>query len=126
MRKVLLLGLVSLLALLFSLPSARAQNLDVILGDFYCLEEKYVIKFGVVNSYTFQREPTIAFKILDGKQALACKEVTLTVPAGSDGSEIQEIALDGPCTKGEVTLEARVFDQAVRNRVGPWLSDCPR
>jgi hypothetical protein len=126
MGKILLFSLVFFLAPLVCLPSARAQNLAVVVEDFSCVEGKYIIKFGVVNRNTYERNPTIAFKIRGGSGALACKELTLTVPAGSDGSVLQEIALDGPCMKGEATLESRVFDQRDRNRAGPWLSDCPR
>jgi hypothetical protein len=126
MSKTLLLGLMLFLFSLVSFPSAHAQEVKVVLEDFLCLEEKYVIRFGVANSYTLQKDSTIAFKILQGRVPVACTEITLSVPGDSDGSVLREIALDGPCATGELTLESRIFDQSIRNRVGPWLSDCPK
>ena len=125
MGKTLLFGVMLFLAPLLFLPCARAQDLELVLGDFYCLEGKYIVKFGVVNSYTFQREPTIGLKIIDGDKVVACEEITLSVPPGSDGTVIHEVTFSGPCSGGEFTLESRIVDQTVRNRIGPWLSGCP-
>ncbi|MBN1102282.1 MAG: hypothetical protein JXL84_02590 [Deltaproteobacteria bacterium] len=126
MQKMLLFGFVLLLASLGSLPPACAQNMKVEVPDFFCSGEKYIIRFGVVNRFTYQRTCTVAFKIMDAKRVLACKEVTLVVPAESDGSALQEIEVNAPCVEGKATLEARIFIQTDRNRVQTWLSDCPR
>lgn len=126
MRRVFTLGTALVFAALILVSPAHARNhLAVVVEDFSCGEGKYRIKFGVINRNTYETNPTIAFKILGGSGPLACKQLTLTVPAGSDGSVLQETTLDGPCMKGEATLESRVFDQRDRNRAGPWLSDCP-
>lgn len=126
MRKCLFLSTAFVFVSIILVSPAHARNhLAVDVKDVFCKDGKYVITFGVVNRNTYERTPTIAFKVLDGDRPVACKKITLTVPAESDGSVPQEIALDGPCIEGEAAAQARIYDQRDQNRAGPWLSDCP-
>lgn len=123
----LLAGCLILGALILAAPvHAAIWNLSVVVEDFSCADGKYRIKFGVINRNTYDRNPVIAFKVLDGSRPLACARLTLNVPAGSDGSALQEITVDGPCAKGDAKVEAMIFDGRSRDRAASWLSDCPR
>ncbi|PKN61565.1 MAG: hypothetical protein CVU57_28835 [Deltaproteobacteria bacterium HGW-Deltaproteobacteria-15] len=129
MRASFVLGIGLILeALTLATPvhAANPGNLSVVLTEFTYDKGKYRIKFGVINKNTYDRRPTIAFKVLDGSRPLSCTRLTLNVPAGSDGSALQEITVDGPAANGEAKVEAMIFDGRNRDRAGPWLSDCPR
>ncbi|RJR51753.1 MAG: hypothetical protein C4576_03100 [Desulfobacteraceae bacterium] len=129
MRKSFFLAIgltLEILILAAPVHAGNPRNLSVVLKDFAWADGKYRIKFGIVNKNTYARNPTIAFKIIDDSRPLACKRITLNVPAGSDGSALQEITVDGLSAKGEAKVEAMVFDGRNRDRAGPWLSDCPR
>jgi hypothetical protein len=126
MRNSSFLGIGLILGALLLPSPGHAWPLNVVAETFTCDQGKYRIKFGVVNRNTYDRNPTVAFKVLDGGRPVGCKQLTVNVPAGSDGSALQEITVDGVCVKGQATLEARVFDAGNRDRAGAWLSDCPR
>jgi hypothetical protein len=113
------------LTLLSFLLSAQAARFQLVVEEFSCDEGKYVIRFGVVNEYTYERNPTVAFKILQGGKPLACQSISLSVAAGSDGSEIHQVIINAPCGEEDVNLNARLFPRVERNKAGPWLSDCP-
>lgn len=107
------------------LSPALGENLDLDVKDFTCSDGKYGLKFGVINHYTYDRNPTIAFKLVRGEQILGCQTVSLNVPAGADGSELQEVYFHLPCKQEGVTIRFRIFERRDRNRVGVWTADCP-
>jgi hypothetical protein len=129
MRKSSFLGIGLILeALIIAAPvhAGNPRNLSVVLKEFSCDQGKYRIEFGVINKNTYDRHPTVALKVIEGGKPVACARLTLNVPAGSDGSALQEITVDAPCAEGEAKVEAMLFDGRNRDRAGPWLSDCPR
>jgi hypothetical protein len=118
-------GILLLLLTLFFSPLAHGRNLDIDVKDFTCDGGKYYLRFGVINHYTYDRNPTLAFKLVQGDRVLNCKTVDLYVPAGADGSNVQELYFDLGCEEEVVSLQFRVFERRDRNRVGVWLADCP-
>ena len=106
--------------------SVQARTLDLNVQVFVCTDDRYLIRYTVRNNFTYDKHPIIAFKVLKGDEVIACKRVSLTIPAGHDGSEVHEVSLDAPCFQDEkVSLSYRIFPRVVQNKVGPWLSDCP-
>jgi hypothetical protein len=124
MKKMCLLGAVSCLAVLLLLSICEAKNLELIVADFSPFDDGYVIRFSVRNNYTYDRNPIVAFKILDGDVPLACKQITLKVVKGADGSRVHETRIDAPLREG-VILESRIFERVRRNRLGIWFAECP-
>ena len=79
-----------------------------------------------MNHYTYDCNPTIAFKIIKDGRPIACKRITLRVPAGVDSSREHEFFIETICSEQkQVTLESRIFERDRRNEVGPWLGNCP-
>ena len=126
MRKTMLIaGLLWMSALLFS-SALEAGEIDVDIKAFVCSEGIYFIRFSVMNHYTYDCNPTIAFKIIKDGRPIACNRITLRVPAGADGSREHEFFIETICSEqDQVTLESRLFKRDHRNEVGPWLGDCP-
>jgi hypothetical protein len=119
-----LLCIASLLILsLFSL--AHGRELDLYIKEFKCTKEKYILKFGVINKFTYNRQPTVAFKIRKMDKILACKKIPITVPEGSDGSKVHEVTFDIECGEELLSFSAKLFERSVLNRLNFWLSDCP-
>ena len=112
-------------ALLF-VSSAYGGSLSLNVKEFSCKEDGYSVKFGVINSYTYGRNPTLAFKVVEGEQVLACETITLNVPAGSDGSDLHEVTFNLRCEDKQLNLQYRIFERRAANRVGVWLEDCPK
>ena len=109
---------------IFPFSICHAKSLELIVKDFTRSDQGYVIRFSVKNNYTYDRNPTVAFKILDGDIPIACNQITLKVTKGADGSQVHETRIGGPPREG-VMLESKIFERVRRNRIGDWLSDCP-
>jgi hypothetical protein len=124
MKKTGLFVAVSCLVSLLLLSICHAKSLQLIIEDFSRADNGYMIRFSVRNNYTYDRNPIVAFKILDGDTPLACKQIALKVAKGADGSKVHETKIDAPPREG-VILESRIFERVRRNRVGGWFADCP-
>ena len=126
MRKIMLLwGLLWVSALPFC-TAIEAGEMDIDIKAFVCSEGIYFIRFGVINGYTYDMNPIIAFKIIKDGTPIGCGRVALHTPAGADGSREQELFIETICSEREqVTLESKIFKHEQRNAVGPWLGDCP-
>ena len=113
--------------LIFStLGSAPRATIDLQIKVFVCSEDNYMVRYTVRNTFTYVKNPSIAFKVVKGDEVIACERVSLTLPPGDDGSEIREINMAAPCFQDEkVSLKFRVFPRVVQNKAGPWLSNCP-
>ena len=112
-----------LLLSLSSIAQGRVLTIDV--KESECLEGKYVLKFGMINKYTYNRHPILAFKIMRGDKILACKKISLFVPAGADGSDLHELTFDLECREEGITYQIMIFERRARGKVNFWLSDCP-
>lgn len=120
-----LLCIASLLILSF-FSLAHGRELDLYIKEFKCKKEKYILKFGVINKFTYNRKPTVAFKIRKMDKILACKKSPINVPEGSDGSKVYEVTFDIECGEELLSFSAKLFERRVLNRLNFWLSDCPQ
>jgi hypothetical protein len=109
---------------LLPLGICHAKSLELIVEGFSRVDGGYEIRFSVRNKYTYDRNPIVAFKILDGNIPISCKRISLKVAGGADGSEVHETKIDAPLREGAM-LESRIFERVRRNRVGGWFADCP-
>jgi len=122
---MILWGLLWVSALPFC-PTLEASEIDLDIKAFVCSEGIYFIRFNVINRYTYDTNPTIAFKIIKDGRPIACKTITVRVPSGSEGSRTYELFIETICSEEErTTLESRIFKRDRLNEVGPWLGDCP-
>ncbi len=112
---------------LSSLTSAYAVGLELVVKDFSCEKEKFLIHFSVINKHNYDRRNTIVlFKILSEDKPVACKELKLNIPAGADESLVHETIIDVPCAGKKATLKSKMFLRNTRYKIEDWLSDCPR
>ena len=76
---------------LFLTPSyAQDKDIELIKRSAECTEDnKILIKYSVTNSRDFPRPNIIiGFKVLNGEEVVACKQIKITVPKNADGSEV--------------------------------------
>jgi len=106
-----------------SSPGEQPLSLEV--KKFWCMDSRYHIEFSVINKYTYDIRPTVAFKLFEGNTVFAIKRMILDVPAGSDGSDIRKVTLENPCRGDKAAVVGRVFDPRDINRVGIWLNQVP-
>ncbi len=126
MRRMMVVWVILWASALPFCSAPEAGEMDVDIKAFVCSEGVYFIRFGVINRYTYDPNPTIAFKIIKDGRPIACEKIILHVPPGSDGSREHELYIEKACFEEEgVTLESRIFTRDRRNKVGPWLGDCP-
>jgi hypothetical protein len=106
--------------------SIEGAELGIKVQQFVCKDSHYTVTFGVINTYTYNPQPIVAFKVVRKDAVLECKSVSLDAAPGEDGTTVRELKFDLPCTPEETaSLQHRVFDRRSRNRVGLWLGDCP-
>lgn len=106
----------------------QAKDVEMIVKDYECLKDGNVrIRYGLVNNRGFDVNfVTLAFKILIDDKPVACKELKVTIPKGSDGSEIQEIFIEAPCKPKAFKLGYAAFHLIKRYKIDNWFSGCPR
>jgi hypothetical protein len=120
----MVVSIVAIWLIVLPLEVCKAESLELIVKDFTRSDHGYVVRFSVKNNYTYDRNPIVAFKILDDGIPMACRRVNLTVTKGANGSQVEEIRIDAPHREGLI-LESKIFERVRRNRVGGWLADCP-
>jgi hypothetical protein len=105
---------------------AISGEIKLVIKDFECLEDgKMKVHYGLVSDYDFDYpNVTLGFKVTDGKKTVACSEIKATVPKDSDGSKIEEIIIDSPCSGKSYDLKSAVFYYVKRYRIDEWFSDC--
>jgi hypothetical protein len=120
------LGCISCLLVISLFSPAHGRELVLDRVELKCEGGTYLLRFAVINRFTFDQQPTVAIKMIDGGRVLACRAVALQVPGGADGSVIQEVPFDLECTEEPLVYEIKIFERRRRNRVNIWLSDCPQ
>ncbi len=127
MRKAFLFTLGALLFFILPLRGMCQDLIEVKVKKFTCDGSAYKVTFGVANKYTYERNPTIAFRIERGGQIVACAQESIHLPAGADGSELREITIECPCDPQDPdqTLKIRYFMRRDIDRLGYWMSECP-
>ena len=113
---------------LFLTPSsAQDRDVELVVKSTECTEDnKILIKYSLINSRDFDRPNiVIGFKLLENEKPVACKELTVTVPKGADGSEIHEITFDAPCKERTFRVVANMFRNVKQYRIDEWFDGCP-
>lgn len=113
-------------SLLLTSPT-QARDVEMIVKDHECLQDgKVRVRYGLVNNRDFDvNNVSLAFKILIDNKPVACKELKVTIPKGSDGSVIQEIFIEAPCKPGAFKLGYAAFHLMKRYKIDNWFSGCP-
>lgn len=101
-------------------------EINLLIHDFECIEDgKLVVHYGLVNTFDFEyQNVTVGFKIVEEGKTIACSETKVIVPKGADGSEINEIIIDVPCSGKSYSLKSAVFYYTKRYIIDEWFSDC--
>lgn len=124
----LFVAVLSLWLLIFGPVAGMCQDLiEVKVERFTCDGDQYRILYSVSNKYTYNRNPTIAFRVERDGDVVGCARETIYLPSGSQGSELREITIDGPCnpTDTSLVLKVRYFMRRDIDRMGYWMSGCP-
>ena len=115
-----------ILGLLLASPT-QAKYVEMVVKDYVCLDDGNVrIRYGLINNRDFDVNNVIlAFKILVDNKPVACKELKVTIPKGSDGSEIEEIFIETACKPKTFKLAYSAFHLIKRYKIDNWFSGCP-
>jgi hypothetical protein len=119
-----------LIAVLFTsglfAPPAFAGEIELTVKDLECEEDgNLIIHYSLINSFDFDYpNVTLCFKILEDEKPIICKELKVTVPKGTDGSEINDVVLNLPCTGKKYDLKSMIFYNVKRYKIEEWFSDC--
>ena len=126
MKKNIFIISTVLLIISFSLYSARAEDIQLLIKEKNCTEEGVVIKYSLINQRKFDRpNVSIAFMVMSEGKPLACKEIITVVPKNADGSDIKETFISVECKGKSLKLVSRVFHNTKRYHIDEWLSGCP-
>ena len=111
-------------------PSTQAENLglNLTIKEFSRKEEgRFFIRFGLINTRNYDRyNVTVIFKIVSGDKPVGCRELKVTVPANSDGSEYQDIVIDTDGKFEKARLQSMIFQARKRYKIEEKLADCPK
>ncbi|GEM_PF-6644732 len=124
----LFIASLTLALLLFWPAGAICQDLiEIKVERFTCDGKQYRILYRVSNKYTYDRKPTIAFRVERDGKVVGCVEETVNLPAGAEDSEPREVTIEVPCDPTDTgqVLKVRYFMRRDIDRMGYWLSDCP-
>jgi hypothetical protein len=113
---------------IFQSNVAYSGEIELIVKDFNCGEDgRIVIHYGLKSTYDFDYpNAIIGFKIMENEKVIVCKELTATVPKGSDGSETKEIVIEASCSGKDYSLKSIVFNYVKRYKIDEWFSDCSK
>ena len=85
------------------------RDLDLIIQGSQNTDDGVKISYAVKSQKDFTSPNVkIAFKILIEDKPVACKEITLDVPAYSTGDQIMEITIPAPCKDKSCKLSAQL------------------
>jgi len=126
-KNILFLIMFIFIGILFLTPS-YAQDIELDIKSAKCLDDddKIVIQYSVINYRDFERSNvSVAFRIMENGKPIACKELIMTIPKSSDGSEILEAVIDTPCKGKSFGLQSTIFHNVKRYRIEKWFEGCP-
>ena len=111
---------------LLSLTTVNAKDLDLVVKK---VEQnnpgEITIQYGVKSYKNFNLfNVSICFKVLKGDIPVGCKEIKITVPKGSDGSEIKETKIMVSGDEKDLKLISTIFYSTSRYKIEQWFSDC--
>jgi hypothetical protein len=121
---ILLIAIPFLIGALFS--DAHSGDLQLQVKDFECVEEgKPVVHYSIVNTFGFDyNNVSLGFKLVEDNKPITCKELKVTVPKGADGSQINELILNVPCSNKSYSIKSAIFYYTKRYKIEEWFSDC--
>lgn len=108
------------------LSEAYSGEIELLTKDFECSEDgKIVLHYSLKSTYDFEYpNVTLGFKILEDGKTVICNEKIVIVPESADGSEVDEIIIDVPCSGKSYSLKSAVFYNIKRYKIDEWFSDC--
>ena len=127
MKKIYLLTALFLICTNLFLTSANAKDVEIRLNGYECLEDGRVqVRYNLINNRNFDiNNVVLGFKVIVDNKPVACKEIKVNVPKGSDGSDIQEIFIEGSCKPHTFKLGYGAFHLIKRYKIDEWFSGCP-
>lgn len=125
-KNILFLIIFIFIGILYLTPS-YAGDMELVVKSAECSDDnKFIIKYGVINHKDFDRNNvSMAFKITEDEKPIACKEIKMTIPKNSDGSEIYEAIIETPCKDKSFGLKANFFHNVSRYKIEEWFEGCP-
>lgn len=129
MGKLFLSMSLFLMILNLIIPVAYAESVDIELHDVGCMENGEVrIRYGLINNKRFDENNVIlGFQIIVDDKPVACKELKVNVPKGSDGSDVMELFIQASCKPN--SFEVKYISIAYpykRYVIDKWFSGCPK
>lgn len=111
----------------FLVSSIQAKDIELVVSEYECIENgKVRILYSLINNRNFDMHNVVlAFKILVDNKPIACRELEVTVPKGTNGSEVHEILIEADCKPRAFKLGYAVFHPVKRYKVDNWFSGCP-
>lgn len=128
MKRVYLIIILFLISTNLVLASAYGKDVEMKLNEYKCLEDGSVrVLYSLINNRDFDiNNVVLGFKIIVAEKPVACKEIKVNVPKGANGSDIQEIFIEGYCKPGTFKLGYAAFHLIKRYKIDEWFSDCPK
>jgi hypothetical protein len=127
MKKIVfLLAMITILTGPF-LSVAHSGDVKLQIKNIQCVENgKIVVSYGLINTYGFEYpNVTLGFKVTDQGTPLGCKRLHQSIPKDADGSTINELVIEAPCSSKVPGFEYVVFTGGVSaTKVDEWFSGC--
>jgi hypothetical protein len=125
MKKIAIVFMVIIMSCFF-IFKAYPSEIQIFTSSIDCTEDdKIVVHYSLKSTYDFEYpNVTLGFKVLEEGKTVACKEVKMSVPKESDGSEINEVVIDMPCEGKKFTVQSAVFYNIKRYKIDEWFADC--
>ncbi|MGD9162780.1 MAG: hypothetical protein PVG39_30520 [Desulfobacteraceae bacterium] len=111
---------------LSSLTTANARDIELVTKNVKKNNSgEITIQFGVISNKNFDLlNVSICFKVLKEDVPVGCKEIKITVPKGSDGTDIKEAKIIVPENEKDLKLISTIFYSTRRYKIEEWFSDC--
>jgi len=126
MKKITFVLITILIMLGVSFYNAFPGEIEMLTKDFECSEEdKIVVHYALKSTYDYEYpNVTLGFKIVEDGKTVACNQMKVTVPGGSQGTEMHELSFDVPCAGKNLTLKTAVFYYTKKYKIDEWFIDC--
>jgi hypothetical protein len=108
------------------LSNAHSGDLQLQVKDFECIEDnKLVVHYSIVNTFGFDyKNVSLGFKLVEDDKPITCKEVKVTVSKDADGSQVDELVLNVPCSNKSFSIKSAIFYYVKRYKIDEWFLDC--
>jgi hypothetical protein len=108
------------------LSNAYSGDIQLQVKDFECVEDgKIVVHYSLNNTFGFDyNNVSLCFKLVEDDKPIACKELKITIPKEADGSKLEELVINAPCSNKSLSLKSAVFYYTKRYKIEEWFADC--